>query len=125
MRSAFNALGGSTGACSSAGCGVVFRIAPDGTEAVLYAFTCGTDGTHPLAGVIDDPNGNLYGTTYSGGTDDDGVVFKLTPKRTFVVLNSSNGNGNASVANLTARTKGVLYGTTEFGPNDTVFEVKK
>jgi len=41
----------------------VFRIAPDGTETVLYAFQGGSDGDEPLAGLIMDGAGNLYGTT--------------------------------------------------------------
>src|SRR5215831_382093 len=70
--------------------GVVFKLSPnpDGTwtESVLYSFTV-FDGACPLAGVILDTAGNLYGTTTSGGyaTSDNsvgigcGVVFKLSP----------------------------------------------
>jgi uncharacterized repeat protein (TIGR03803 family) len=46
---------------------------------VLYSFTGGTDGGEPLAGVIQDSAGNLYGTTSGGGIDNHGVVFKLQP----------------------------------------------
>ncbi len=117
--------GGSTTACNGVGCGIVFRIAPDGTETVLYDFAGGSDGAHPSAGLIADAKGNLYGTTYSGGTDDEGVVFKLTSSGKLEVLNAFNGQGDASVANLMAGAKGELYGTTEFGPKGTVFKVKK
>jgi uncharacterized repeat protein (TIGR03803 family) len=59
--------GGPTGSNN----GVVFKLAPnpDGTwtEHVLHRFTGGTDGANPLAGVILDAAGNLYGTTISGG----------------------------------------------------------
>jgi uncharacterized repeat protein (TIGR03803 family) len=52
----------------------VFKLTPDGTETVLYSFTGGSDGLAPLAGLIADAAGNLYGTTeISGG------VFKLSP----------------------------------------------
>jgi len=44
---------------------------------VLYAFTGGTDGGDPQAGVLQDPEGNLYGTTYSGGAHGAGAVYKL------------------------------------------------
>ncbi|HEX4156999.1 MAG TPA: choice-of-anchor tandem repeat GloVer-containing protein [Rhizomicrobium sp.] len=117
--------GGSTSACNGVGCGIVFRIAPDGTETVLYSFTGGTDGAHPSAGVIADAKGDLYGTTEAGGVDDEGTVFKLTPREKLVVLSGFNGQGDAPVAPLIAGAKGYLYGTTEFGPSGTVFKVKK
>ncbi|HEX3666892.1 MAG TPA: choice-of-anchor tandem repeat GloVer-containing protein [Rhizomicrobium sp.] len=117
--------GGSTTACNGVGCGIVFRIAPDGTETVLYDFTGVDDGAHPSAGVIADSMGNFYGTTYTGGADDEGTVFRLTPKGKLKVLNTFNGQGNAPVANLTFGRKGILYGTTEFGSDGIVFKVKK
>jgi uncharacterized repeat protein (TIGR03803 family) len=46
---------------------------------VLHDFGNGTDGASPQAGLIFDASGNLYGTTYSGGTYGDGTVFELTP----------------------------------------------
>jgi uncharacterized repeat protein (TIGR03803 family) len=53
------------------GCGVVFQLTPQSngswTESVLYSFTGGSDGGVPLAGLIFDAKGNLYGTTYIGG----------------------------------------------------------
>jgi uncharacterized repeat protein (TIGR03803 family) len=70
-------------------CGVVFKLAPPAqpsgawTETVLYSFTGGTDGGFPLAGLIQDAAGNLYGTTSGGGLAAApcypfcGVVFKL------------------------------------------------
>jgi uncharacterized repeat protein (TIGR03803 family) len=76
--------GGGSQACGS-GCGVVFKLDPLGNETVLHSFTGGADGFDPLAGVIIDSSGNLYGTaTYGGGTSDVcpagcGVVFKITP----------------------------------------------
>jgi uncharacterized repeat protein (TIGR03803 family) len=68
--------------------GVVFKVDKTGKESVLHAFTGGADGSNPVAGVIQDAAGNLYGTTpygghYSCGQDGEGggcgVVFKLTP----------------------------------------------
>ena len=55
------------------------------TETVLHSFT-GTDGSLPLAGLIADSAGNLYGTTNGGGASGNGVVFKLTPGGTETVL---------------------------------------
>ena len=68
--------------------GVVFKLAQnaDGSwsETVLYNFTGGQDGGDPLAPLVPDPAGNLYGTTRVGGLDCGqngcGVVFKITPQ---------------------------------------------
>jgi hypothetical protein len=49
-----------------AGCGVVFKLSPGGTETVLHTFK-GSDGAFPEAGLIADSSGNLYGTTLVGG----------------------------------------------------------
>ena len=69
--------------------GVVFELGTTGTETVLYSFLGTTDGAVPLAGLILDSAGNLYGTAYSGGDtgaacgggppNSCGVVFKLKP----------------------------------------------
>ena len=74
------------------GCGVVFKLTPEGKETVLYSFcaqTNCTDGAQPYGGLVLDEKGNLYGTTVGGGAYNNGkscygigcgVVFKLTPK---------------------------------------------
>ena len=51
------------------------------TEKVIYSFTGGTDGGEPEGGVIVDAEGNLYGTTQSGGAGGAGTVFELTQQR--------------------------------------------
>ena len=56
----------------------MFKIAPDGSEAMLYSFQGGNDGTNPSAGLIAHKKGNLYGTTYAGGAYGFGTVFKLS-----------------------------------------------
>ena len=48
-------------------CGVVFKLDTSGVETVLYTFTGGADGGRPVAGVVRDADGNLYGVTYAGG----------------------------------------------------------
>ena len=49
------------------GCGVVFKLSPQGTETILYTFTGQGDGGVPLAGLIRDARGNLYGTAPKAG----------------------------------------------------------
>jgi uncharacterized repeat protein (TIGR03803 family) len=127
-----NNLYGTTGSGgSSSECGTVFELSPHsgGTwkESVLYAFT-GTDGCYPYAGVVFDKNGNLYGTTYNGGTgtcsSGCGLVFELSPPAekggvwTETVLHQfTNTDGANPAAALAISSTGVLYGTTAFGGN--------
>jgi uncharacterized repeat protein (TIGR03803 family) len=104
-------------------------------ENVLHSFNAdGADGTNPLAGLIFDTAGNLYGTTYAGGTFASGTVFELTPKAgggwTEKVLHSfGNGkDGIAPYAGLIVDTAGNLYGTTALGGpfgSGTVFELAR
>jgi uncharacterized repeat protein (TIGR03803 family) len=58
----------------------VFKLDTTGAETVLYSFTRGADGGYPLAGLLRDSAGNLYGTTNYGGAYDQEVVFKITPQ---------------------------------------------
>jgi len=69
--------GGGSG-CGGGGCGTVFKLNKYGKETLLYSFTGGTDGGTPYAGLIRDPAGNLYGTSFIGGATGNGVVFKLS-----------------------------------------------
>jgi uncharacterized repeat protein (TIGR03803 family) len=110
------------------GCGTVFRLAPDGTETVLYRFTGGRDGANPYAGLIMDKGGNLYGTTLFGGAGDSGTVFRLAPDGTKTVL-SHFRNGidfDSPHADLIEDKAGNLYGTTFLGGGyglGTVFKI--
>jgi uncharacterized repeat protein (TIGR03803 family) len=109
--------GGSTGCFNNGGCGTVFKIAPDGTETLLYAFQGGSDGINPEAGLVADASGNLYGTTTFGGAKMKGTVFRLAPNGTETVLYSFQGKSDGGVpyAGLISDAAGNLYGTTEFG----------
>ena len=69
--------GGGTG-CGGYGCGTVFKLDTNGKETVLHRFT-GLDGAYPFRGLIQDAEGNFYGTTGTGGSDSYGTVWKLTP----------------------------------------------
>lgn len=76
-------LYGTTWGGGSSGDGTIFRVSSSGQETVLYTFTGGADGAHPLAGLVADKLANFYGTTSGGGNQKCaggcGVVFKLTP----------------------------------------------
>jgi uncharacterized repeat protein (TIGR03803 family) len=104
-------LGGASGA------GVVFKIDTSGDESVLYSFTGGTDGGYPVAGVIRDAAGNLYGTTYAGGASNAGVVFKIDTSGNESVLYSftAGTDGGYPSAGVISDAAGNLYGTTSSG----------
>ncbi len=115
--SAGNLYGTTAGGGIGYGYGTVFELAPDGTETVLYAFTGGSDGNDPTAGLIKDKAGNLYGTTAFGGAHHDGTVFKLAPDGTETVLHAftSGADGADPFAGLIKDKAGNLFGTTDFG----------
>lgn len=130
-------LGGGTSGtrCGGLGCGTVFELTPGTggtwTEKVLHSFHDNyKDGYTPLAGLIFDTAGNLYGTTYYGGPFTTlcgsdhfcGTVFELTPGTggtwTEKVLHSFKHNGKDGFnprAGLILDAAGNLYGTTYFG----------
>ena len=104
------------------GCGTVFKVAPNGKETVLYAFTGGLDGGVPYGPVIGDRIGNLYGATSNAGKLSDcdglgcGTIFKLSASGVFSVLYAftggvDGGNPRGVIRNAT----GVLYGATSGG----------
>ena len=99
--------------------GTVFKLAPDGTQTVLHAFGGKPDdGAQPLASLIADKKGNLYGTTSLGGRHNDGTIFRLAPDGTETVLYSFKGtpdDGAQPLATLIADKTGNLYGTTLAG----------
>ena len=112
------------------GTGTVFTLVPgsNGTwkEKILHSFTNGTDGGYPMAGVILDTAGNIYGTTQQGGIESSncgsgscGVVFELVKASNWQenVLYSFTGNedGSGSVAPLLFDSAGNIYGTAEGG----------
>lgn len=110
------------------------------SESVLWSFGNGSDGNEPLASLITDIKGNLYGTTDMGGTDNGGTVFELTPPSTpggdwaeSILWSFGIGaDGMHPQAGLIMDMSGNLYGTTFDGgafaspsqPGGTVFELK-
>jgi uncharacterized repeat protein (TIGR03803 family) len=120
-------LYGTTRIGGAYGWGVVFKLTPTRKETVLHSFcaqsSC-TDGAEPVAGVVFDQKGNLYGTTQWGGDNglgnESGAVFKLTPDGKETVLYSfctqdNCYDGNEPEAGLTLNERGNLYGTAQYG----------
>jgi uncharacterized repeat protein (TIGR03803 family) len=98
----------------------VFRLAPDGTLTILHAFSGGRDGAYPEAGLLLDNLGNLYGTTFGGGANSEGTVFKVTPNGAESVIyafcaQTKCMDGASPKSALIADQAGNLYGTTEYG----------
>jgi len=115
------------GYCGGLGCGVVFKLSPQSggncTETTLYTFN-GTDGQFPEAGpLVRDASGNLYGTTYFGGTyrncngDACGNIFKLDKHGKETVLYNFTGGADGATpwGGLTMDKAGNLYGAAATG----------
>jgi len=132
--------------------GTVFKLSPPSTiggtwtESILWSFGKSKDGNLPVAGLILDLNGNLYGTTAKGGTNFNpklckgsgpvcgGTVFELTPSGSESILWSfgKGEDGNTPSAGLILDGGGNLFGTAAnggafagkfFGEGGTVFEI--
>jgi uncharacterized repeat protein (TIGR03803 family) len=127
--------GGDLSACGGSGCGTVFKVDASGNETVLYGFMGWSYGETPYAGVIRDKAGNLYGTTYWGGSGyyPYGEVFKVDTSGTKTVLYSFCSaqncvDGAYPYGGLIRDKAGNLYGTTLNGGSSSegvVFKVGK
>lgn len=114
--------------------GVIFQLAPGAsgwTEQILHSFDF-TSGAYPVAGLIIDASGNLYGTTTQGGAYNYGAVFELSPSGgeswTETVLHSFWFPPKDPWGGLISDAAGNLYGTTATGGTDnygTVFRLSK
>jgi len=120
VRDGLGNLYGTTEAGGLYDYGTVFKVDTTGKETVLYSFTgTGGDGAQPMSGLARDANGNLYGTTNSGGTGIDGgngVVFKLNNASRERVLYRFPGTGAKGIHphGVVRDAQGNLYGTTLF-----------
>jgi|SRR5580658_988110 uncharacterized repeat protein (TIGR03803 family) len=105
------------------GCGIVFKISPEGEETAFYSFYYrgkGLDGEQPSGTLILDTAGNLYGTTQDGGGDGlYGDVYMLSPTGEETILYSFFGDddGENPMAGVVRDAAGNLYGTTYQGGN--------
>ncbi len=108
--------------------GTVFKISSDGSVfSNLYQFSNSTNGTTPLAALIQDGNGYLYGTTYGGGTNGLGTVFKISTNGAYAMLHSFVGGleGAYPGAPVVQGSNGNFYGTTASGGlgHGTIFRI--
>ncbi len=95
--------------------GTVFKITAQGALTVLYNFD-GPHGKFPYGGLTLGTDGNLYGTTSTGGSSNLGVVFKITPAGALTVLhNFASGDGYSAYAAPIQGADGNFYGTAIFG----------
>lgn len=109
-------IDGGTG-CAPYGCGTVFEINRAGKVTLLHSFQGGaTDGLTPFAGVIRDSAGNLYGTTFNGGPNNAGTVFKVDSTGKETILHAFDSvDGDNPFGGLVRDNAGNLYGTTDGG----------
>jgi uncharacterized repeat protein (TIGR03803 family) len=97
--------------------GTVFMISVAGGERILQSFTGGADGGVPHGGLVIDQGGNLFGTTFAGGSSGLGTVFEVTASGQFSTLYTfpDSAHGSHPNAALTLGADGNLYGTTQYG----------
>src|SRR5437868_8359954 len=89
------------------------------TFSVLHNFKGGADGRNPRDDLIHDEGGNLIGTTFGGGADDLGTVFKMTLGGSNHVLFSFNTNtGDVPISGVISDANGNFLGTTTRGAGD-------
>jgi uncharacterized repeat protein (TIGR03803 family) len=135
VRDSKGNLYGTTLAGGASNSGAVFKIDSDGAESVVYSFcsqpSC-KDGSDPIAGLLLDTEGNIYGTTFKGGAYGWGTVFELSATGTETVLYDfcpdspvCAGGQNPNSA-LVRDSEGNLYGTTYgqgLGPFGNLFKL--
>ena len=101
------------------GNGTVFQVTPGGAETVLHSFgAAGSgDGLGPFGRLLEASDGNFYGMTYMGGTNNVGTAFKITPAGVESILHSfgSVGDGALPSGSLIQAKDGNFYGTTTVG----------
>jgi uncharacterized repeat protein (TIGR03803 family) len=114
---------GTTVSGGAIGQGNIFKITPGGAVTTIYSFcshinnngVC-ADGSNPSGGLVQDANGNFYGTTFSGGANNNGTVFRVTPSGALTILhNFDYTDGSHPVAGVIQGSDGNLYGTTQNG----------
>jgi uncharacterized repeat protein (TIGR03803 family) len=103
--------------CAPFGCGTVYKVSHSGKITIVYSFQGGTDGANPIADLVRDSAGNLYGTTLDGGAGSAGTVFKIdsTGKESVLYAFMGGTDGGLPHSGLLRDSAGNLYGTTSSG----------
>ena len=118
VRDEYGNLYGTTLGNALTNFGTVYKLNTKGELKVLHTFRRGKgDGDSPAGGLVADAEGNLYGTTWYGGTASAGTVFKIGRWGKETVLYSFKGgaDGNTPNGDLLLDPVGNLYGTTSQG----------
>jgi uncharacterized repeat protein (TIGR03803 family) len=109
--------------------GTVFKMTASGTLSTIYNFCSQSncaDGQFPDGGLVLGSNGNFYGTTFAGGANDDGTVFRITRAGALTTLHSfDRTDGSGPSAPLVEAVNGSFYGTTQSGGASSVGTVFK
>jgi uncharacterized repeat protein (TIGR03803 family) len=112
MDSAGN-LYGTTYLGGAYGWGTIYKVDATGQESIIHSFTNNPDGAYPDSALIFDAQGNLYGTTVSGGVHNAGTIFELGKTGMVTILHSFDLSDGAQPSCTLLRDKaGNLYGTT-------------
>jgi uncharacterized repeat protein (TIGR03803 family) len=98
------------------GCGTIFKLTPSGTLTTLHQFEL-ADGTTLAMPLVEGIDGNLYGTTQSGGNGGNGTVFKMTLSGNLTILHNFDATGTDGLgpSSLLQATDGAFYGLTGAG----------
>ena len=116
VQAADGCIYGTTAYGGTDGDGTVFRMTANGVVTTVLSFNSETGGYHPMAGLTQGANGNLYGTTASGGTCGNGTVFRLTTNGVIATLASFGyADGYNPYGSLVQDDDGNLYGTLSGG----------
>jgi uncharacterized repeat protein (TIGR03803 family) len=106
-------------------CAATAIPSPAQTFTTLFEFNF-TNGMEPEGQLVQATDGNFYGTTSQGGTNNDGTVFKITPSGTLTTLHNFDNTDGAYPGPLVQATDGNFYGTTGGGGTSgygTVFKI--
>ncbi len=108
--------------------GTVYKISSTGVLTTLYSLNGTSDGSKPVAGLVQATNGNFFGTTYQGGAFQGGTAYSVTPQGMFRTVHtfcsqSACADGEDPTGTLVQGTDGNLYGTTTAAGWGTIFRM--
>jgi uncharacterized repeat protein (TIGR03803 family) len=109
---------GEAGQGGQAGNGTLFKMTPSGTLSTIWNFDFGNYGVDPSSGLIEGPDGDLYGATEASGKNGGGEIFKFSARGRFTIVHSFNDVGKHGIepaAALVLGRDGNFYGTTLIG----------